>query len=160
MLIKLQPQMIAEQLTEPIHILLADDDIDDYFFFTKALNEIDIHTKVTRVLDGDQLMKYLYENVANLPDVLFLDLSMPRKTGIECLAEIETNKATINLPVIVLTTSFTQSEYVEQNLKTTLLNMGADKFIRKSEDFNQYKESIKVAIEEVLKKKLSKSDIK
>lgn len=149
----LQAHMIATQLTEPLHILLAEDDIDDYFFFSKALKEIDIHKIVTRVSDGEQLMKYLFENEKNLPHVLFLDLSMPRKTGIECLAEIEIHKATINIPVIVLTTSYTQSEHVEYNLKTTLLGMGAEKFIRKSGDFIQYKESIHIELMKVHQKR-------
>lgn len=147
--------MIDKMQPEPLHILLADDDIDDYLFFTKALKEIDINTKLTRVLDGEQLMKYLFDNAENLPDILFLDLSMPRKTGIECLAEIEINRLTIDLPVIVLTTSFTQGNHVEQNLKNLLLKMGAEKFIRKSGDFKQYKNTIEIVLKEISKRKIS-----
>jgi CheY-like chemotaxis protein len=147
--------MIDKMQPEPLHILLADDDIDDYLFFTKALKEIDINTKLTRVLDGEQLMKYLFDNAENLPDILFLDLSMPRKTGIECLAEIEINRLTIDLPVIVLTTSFTQGNHVERNLKDLLLKMGAEKFIRKSGDFKQYKDTIEIVLKEISKRKIS-----
>jgi len=60
-------------------ILLADDDIDDCFFFEKALEELQLSTHLTIVHDGQQLMNYLSENSKNLPDVLFLDLNMPRK---------------------------------------------------------------------------------
>ena len=62
-------------------ILLADDDLDDLFFFKKALSEIPIETELTTAHDGEELMAYLTENSDHLPDVLFLDLSMPRKTG-------------------------------------------------------------------------------
>jgi CheY-like chemotaxis protein len=68
-----------------INILLADDDTDDCFFFEKALREISITTQLTSVSDGERLMDHLSKNLGKLPDVLFLDLNMPRKSGFECL---------------------------------------------------------------------------
>jgi CheY-like chemotaxis protein len=79
------------EFDRPIHILLADDDIDDRGFFEKALLEIPIACQLTMVQDGEQLMDYLNKHTMELPDVLFLDLSMPRKTGFECLTEIKEN---------------------------------------------------------------------
>ncbi len=143
---------ITEQYA-PLNILLADDDIDDYFFFTKALKEITINTLLTRVIDGEQLMKYLFENTNNLPDILFLDLSMPRKTGFECLAEIEENNSIFNIPIIVLTTSFTHNGQLEQNLKNIMFNMGAENFIRKTADFNLYKSMITMELEKLISEK-------
>jgi CheY-like chemotaxis protein len=90
----------------PLKILLADDDTDDRFFFEKALNELSLNTHLTTVHGGEQLMEYLLENTKNLPDVLFLDLSMPRKNGIECLSEIKENKQLEAVPVIMFSTSF------------------------------------------------------
>jgi CheY-like chemotaxis protein len=144
--------MIAKQNT-PLHVLLAEDDIDDYFIFTKALNEINLPTKHTRVADGEQLMKYLFTNLNNLPDVLFLDLSMPRKTGFECMVEIEENNDLFNIPVIVFTTSFTHSGLLEQNLKNIMFNMGANSFIRKTGDFNLYKRMITLELEKLVTEK-------
>ena len=89
----------------PLNILLADDDIDDRFFFEKALKEIPIVTSLFIVKDGEELMDYLEVNATHLPDVLFLDLSMPRKSGFECLTEIKENTAMIKMPVIMFSTS-------------------------------------------------------
>lgn len=90
---------------KPINILLADDDIDDRFFFNKALNELPITTKLTMVEDGEKLMQYLLNNSSRLPDVLFLDLNMPRRNGLECLGDIKAHEKLKALPVIIYSTS-------------------------------------------------------
>ena len=70
-------------------ILLADDDTDDCIFFKEALDELLLPTKLMTVHDGEQLMHLLANESTELPDVLFLDLNMPRKNGFECLEEIK-----------------------------------------------------------------------
>ncbi|HUR30799.1 MAG TPA: response regulator, partial [Saprospiraceae bacterium] len=74
--------------TTPLHILLADDDEDDRLIFKEAINEVRIKTKLTMVNDGVQLMEYLQTTEDELPHIVFLDLNMPRKGGIDCLKEI------------------------------------------------------------------------
>ena len=86
----------------PLNILLADDDNDGRYFFNMALKEVSIATHLTTVSDGERLMDYLSEN---LPDVLFLDLNMPRKNGNECLVAIKSDKKLKQLPVIIYSTS-------------------------------------------------------
>jgi CheY-like chemotaxis protein len=137
-----------------LNILLADDDMDDRFFFEKALKEIDIVSALITVNNGEQLMEYLLKNTHQLPDVLFLDLSMPRKTGFECLAEIKENEKLKALKVIMFTTSFTRGFDLEVNLRSTLLRMGAQDYIRKPAGFEELKE----AIEQALSGKPSKKD--
>ena len=88
-----------------LYILLADDD-DDCFFFQEALDELSISAHLTTVHNGEQLMQLLTETTALLPDVLFLDLNMPRKNGFECLLEIRSNEQLKQLPVVILSTSF------------------------------------------------------
>lgn len=146
--------MNPEQLCpSPIlNVLLADDDIDDCAFFEKALNEIDIPTHLTIVRDGEELMSYLLKHEENLPDVLFLDLSMPRKTGFECLTEIKENDKLKELPVTIFTTSFGRGIDFEQSLINTLSNIGAYQYIRKPGDFNQLKEIIHNVLLSVQKK--------
>jgi len=129
-----------------LNILLADDDIDDRSFFDKALKEIPIATSLNTVNDGEKLMEYLGVHTQQLPDVLFLDLSMPRKTGFECLSEIKENKKLAGLPVIMFTTSFTKGVELEHNLISTLTSMGAQDYIRKPGDFNQYKMVLQQAL--------------
>src|ERR1035437_4799733 len=138
--------MKHKQQSAPINILLADDDVDDRSFFKKALEEIPLATHLTIVRDGEQLMDCLSENSEHLPDVLFLDLSMPRKTGFECLSEIKGNKKLKDLPVIMFSTSFTRGISFEGDLISILLKIGAQDFIRKPGDFVLLKQAIHNAI--------------
>ncbi|MCD9015169.1 response regulator [Parachryseolinea silvisoli] len=82
------------------NVLLADDDDDDFLFFTLAVADTQIAVALTRVEDGEMLMKALEENI---PDVLFLDLHMPCKNGWQCLREIRSNRRYDNLPIITYT---------------------------------------------------------
>ena len=136
----------------PLNILLADDDMDDRIFFDKALKEIPVSTMLRTVNNGEELMDYLNKNTNQLPDVLFLDLSMPRKTGFECLAEIKENDRLKALPVVMFTTSFTRGVDLEENLKITLARMGALDYIRKPGDFTAYKSVIHQALIKVIEK--------
>src|ERR1035437_760874 len=98
--------MKPEQQHAPLSVLLTDDDADDCSFFDKALKEIPIVTHLTTVNDGEQLMKYLSENSEHLPDVLFLDINMPRKNGFECLHDIKENEKLKDLFVVMFTISY------------------------------------------------------
>ncbi len=128
-----------------LNILLADDDTDDCIFFKEAVVELLPSTNFTVVNDGEQLMQHLTnivgaENFVSLPDVLFLDLNMPRKNGFECLEEIKQNKKLQKLPVIIFSTSF------EQEVVNQLYHSGAHYFIRKPSEFSQFKNIIQQTI--------------
>ena len=125
---------------EHYYLLLADDDEDDCLFFKEALDEIAINTTLTMVHDGVQLMNYLKTNIANLPDLLFLDLNMPLKNGLECLAEIKDNESLKNLPIIIFSTSL-DSEIVNK-----LYQEGASFYIRKPGEFSKLKSVIQKAL--------------
>src|SRR6476469_4572818 len=91
------------------NLLLADDDEDDSAFFKDALNDLGLSASLGTVPDGVALMKYLSDHSPDtLPDILFLDLNMPRKNGFECLSEIKSNVRLKMLPVIVFSTSYDQ----------------------------------------------------
>jgi len=130
-------------------ILLADDDTDDCQFFRKAIEELLISATITTVPDGEKLMSYLYKNAKHLPDILFLDLNMPRKNGFECLIEIKEDIRLMNLPVIMLSTSFPRDREYEEDMINRLLKIGARDFIRKSGDLSQLKQAIHKAITDV-----------
>jgi len=136
----------------PFKILLADDDADDRFLFEKALKEIPIATHLTTVSNGEELMDYLFENSMNLPEVLFLDISMPRKTGYECLIEIKENKKMEAIPIIVFTTTIPINIGAEGELSNTLVKFGAQDYVRKPIDFDQLKHAIHQALIRVIKK--------
>ena len=71
----------------PIHLLLGDVDKDDCLFFEEALEELTLSTRLTTVHNGEQLMQLLAKKTEQLPHVLFLDLNIPRKNGLECLSK-------------------------------------------------------------------------
>lgn len=141
-------------MNNPLNILLAEDDLDDQAFFEKALSELPFSTILTIVKNGEQLMKYLFDRLGKVTstDILFLDLSMPYKTGFECLVEIKENAKLKKLQVVVFTCSLTSSIYFEQNLINTLTKIGADGFIRKPESFEQLKNTIETTLSRLANK--------
>lgn len=112
-------------MPKKLHLLLADDDTDDRFFFNKALKVLSIPSDLVTVEDGAKLMAYLSDNSTQLPDVLFLDLNMPRKNGSECLEEIKCNELLKHLPVIIYSTS------LHEDVADVLYKNGAHYYIRK-----------------------------
>jgi CheY-like chemotaxis protein len=143
-------------ITEHINILLADDDNDDCTFFKNATIGLPVATHLTAVHDGEQLIRYLTKNTQSLPDVIFLDLSMPRKTGFECLNEIKQNPEWKDIPVFVFSTSFSRDLDYERSLINTLSMIGADEYIRKPGDFELLKQVIHKALIKVAQHKLTK----
>ncbi len=129
---------------ETLEILLADDDLDDCLFFCEAVKELDINFNLRTVHDGEQLMELLSNQLVTLPNVLFLDLNMPRKNGFECLEEIKNNQNLLSLPVIVYSTSF------EQDVVNQLYRSGAQFYIRKPSVFLQFKKIIGLALSIIL----------
>ncbi len=111
----------------PFNIILADDDRDDRFFFNLALRNLPFPTRLMTVNDGEALMEYLLKNGDKLPEVLFLDLNMPKKNGVECLSEIKRNAMLKGLPVIIYSTS------VQRDIVDLLYEMGAQFYVRKCE---------------------------
>lgn len=118
---------------EYIHIVLADDDEDDRLFFTDAFSELKMSTKVQTYNDGVALMDYLNQEDVILPNVLFLDLNMPRKSGIECLQEIKLNSKFDNIAIAIYSTSSSE-EHIEETFV-----LGANIYIKKPNDFNALK---------------------
>jgi CheY-like chemotaxis protein len=116
-----------------MYIVLADDDEDDRLFFTDAFGELKINTKVNTYNDGVELMDYLNNDESILPDILFLDLNMPRKSGKECLEEIRNNSRFQNIAVAIYSTSSS-----EEDIEETFVQ-GANIYIKKPSDFSVLK---------------------
>jgi CheY-like chemotaxis protein len=135
----------------PVNLLLADDDADDCIFFKEALEELSHATELTTVNDGVELMHLLSAEDGTLPDALYLDLNMPRKSGFECLSEIKQNDKLKYLPVIIFSTSF------NPEVVTKLHDQGADYYIRKPADFSDLKKIISISLELLSKGNLQPS---
>lgn len=82
------------------HVMIAEDDDDDFYIFSVALEELSITLVLSRAKNGDILIRLLNDKI---PDILFLDLMLPGKDGRQCLKEIRANHKYDSLPVIMYT---------------------------------------------------------
>jgi CheY-like chemotaxis protein len=103
--------------TEPINILLVEDNPGDARLAVEALKDRKVHNKLYRVEDGVEAMRFLrcqgeYARVPT-PDLILLDLNMPRKDGREVLAEIKEDSQLRMIPVVILTTSDAERDLIK-----------------------------------------------
>ena len=124
----------------PIRIMLADDDEADRLLFREAFKEMKIKSIVETVNDGIELMEYLLPMKKPMPHLLFLDLSMPRKNGLECLIELRNNLAFKDLAIAIYSTSASEKDIEDTYLK------GANVYINKPNDFAKLKEVLQKAV--------------
>jgi CheY-like chemotaxis protein len=129
--------MLAEK---PMHtktitnIILAEDDIDDQNIFQIALQEIDSSIQTQFVSNGKELLDLLQKDI---PDLLFLDLEMPYKNGLQCLIEMKNDPQLEKIPVVVFSSTTKPS-----NIQTAY-EMGAHLFFIKPPVYSDYLSSIK-----------------
>lgn len=129
-----------QPITRDLNIYLADDDDADCLLFKEALEELPVKVKLTIVHDGEKLLELLAQEGNILPDVLFLDLNMPRKNGFATLGQIKRDNKLLNLPVIVFSTANDQAK-VKMVFKDA-----AHYYIRKPAKFSELKEVIYKAL--------------
>jgi CheY-like chemotaxis protein len=118
-------------------ILIADDDADDRLLIKEAFEESEWKNPLHFVQDGVELLDYLYrrDKFAGLageplPDLILLDLNMPRKNGIEALEEIKSDERLKSIPIIVFTTSKAEEDILRS------YNLGVNSFITKPVSFD------------------------
>jgi CheY-like chemotaxis protein len=119
------------------HIIFAEDDADDRLFFEDVIRNYNPAIRIDFVSNGVRLMEMLPNF---LPDLLFLDLEMPYKNGLECLLDIRGNNRLSHLPVIVFSSTTRQA-----NIQTAY-EVGAHLFLIKSPTYSEYAGSIKAAL--------------
>ena len=125
------------------HILLVEDDPDDVKLTLKALEKSRITNKVEVAWDGVEALDYLFgrgkfegRDLSIMPQLILLDLKMPKLDGIEVLRRMRSDERTKLLPVVVLTTSTEDRDRIES------YKLGANSYIRKPVDFYQFAEAI------------------
>jgi CheY-like chemotaxis protein len=123
-------------------ILIADDDTDDRLFMDQALRQNGYTETIQFVEDGEELMEYLrsegrYKDLSPAwPNLLILDLNMPRKNGFQALEEIKDDPKLRRLPVVVMTTSSADEDVVKT------YNLGVNSFVTKPFNFNRLVEMV------------------
>ena len=128
--------MIARGNPDIIHILLVDDDPGDVRLTLEALKRSKLYSSIDNVENGEEALAYLrrqgkYAN-APLPDLILLDLNMPRKDGRETLDEIKSDPELRRIPVVILTTSSLEADVVKS------YDLGANCYITKPVDLAQF----------------------
>jgi CheY-like chemotaxis protein len=123
------------------NVLMADDDDEDCLLATEAFAESGAKASFSCVEDGIMLMDYLSarsgSEPGSLPDLILLDLNMPRKDGREALLQIRSDPALQNIPIVILSTS-EEPKDIEFSMKA-----GADSFITKPATFDEWVEKMK-----------------
>lgn len=116
-----------------LHIFFGDDDEEDVDFFKRAIKEASAEIKITIAKDGIQLLEFLQ---IVLPDIIFLDLNMPRMNGIDCLKEIRNQKKFDDVPVIIYSTT-AEKAHIDMTYA-----LGANMYIQKPENFTKIKSQL------------------
>jgi CheY-like chemotaxis protein len=121
-------------------ILLVEDNPDDEVLALRALTQNKIANQVDVARDGVEALEYLFGTDGNpenaLPQVVLLDLKLPRVDGLEVLRRIRADERTRLLPVVVLTSSSEEQDLVES------YSLGANSYIIKPVDFTQFSEAV------------------
>ena len=125
-------------------ILLVEDNEQDELLTVRALEQNNIKNKVVVVRDGASALDYLFgrgkfaeKDVSHQPQVILLDLKLPKIDGLEVLKQIRAHNLTKRLPVVILTTSGEDKDILAG------YNLGANSYVRKPVDFIQFAEAIK-----------------
>ena len=124
-----------------IEILLLEDEPADAYLVKMALSESEINANLNHVIDGREGLNFLQkiEKYADSPrpDLIFLDLNMPRMNGYEFLAEVKKNPKLDGIPIIVLTTSDAESDVIRS------YKLGASSYIPKPVDMSKFVDAIR-----------------
>lgn len=124
-------------------ILLVEDNPDDAALTLRALKKNHILNEVAVMRDGEQALDYLFGNAAGdkpaapLPQMVLLDLKLPKVDGLEVLRRIRDERRTARLPVVILTTSREETDLANS------YDLGANSYIRKPVDFEQFTAAVK-----------------
>jgi len=115
--------------TEVLKVLFVDDDADEFYLFNEAIEQAEQQVKMTRAKDGNDLMTLLASG--DHPDVIFMDLNMPYKDGLETLIELKSSSLFQHIPVIIFSTSSSSNQI------NTCFEQGANMYVVKPETFDQ-----------------------
>ena len=124
-------------------ILLVEDNADDEALTLRALNKNKIANKIEVVRDGVEALDFLFATGSHadrdpleLPEVILLDLKLPKLDGLEVLHRIRSDPRTRMLPVVILTSSKEEQDMIRA------YSIGVNSYVRKPVDFNQFVEAI------------------
>ncbi len=124
--------------SEPKTILLVEDNADDEQLTLRAMRQSEIPNIIRVARDGAEALDYLFGPAnGHLPDLVLLDLKLPKISGLEVLQRIRAEDHSRSLPVVVLTSSDEERDIVKS------YNLGANSYIRKPVDFDEFIDAVR-----------------
>jgi len=133
--------MVLAEQNPHRHIYIADDDEDDRIFFSEAMLEVNPNVILKEAHDGAELMEILHTLSDPVPDVIFLDLNMPKKNGFDCLEEIRKLKGAVKEVKVIMFSTSSDPQDIEKALQ-----LGASFYAVKPSGFD----TLKSFLEQVL----------
>jgi CheY-like chemotaxis protein len=137
-------------MPEQLNILLIEDDMDDIEFLKGALSDNAVSFKMETLMQGDQIIGWLI-NAKTIPDIIIMDLNLPKLHGREVICRIKENERFKNIPLIVLTTSSSVND------RDYCINKGADMFISKPSSAEGFKELVENIVNTAAKRRKARS---
>jgi CheY-like chemotaxis protein len=122
--------------SEPITVLLVEDDPGDVVLIQEAFEHNKVRNKLHIAGDGVEAMEFLRAD-GERPDLILLDLNLPRKDGREVLAEVKSDPALRSIPIVVLTTSKAEEDILRS------YDLHANAYVTKPVDFNRFIEVVR-----------------
>ncbi len=127
------------------HIVLVEDNAGDVYLVEKALNARHILYELTRYPDGEQGIRALSNESCPTPDLILLDLKLPRREGFDVLRVVRTRPGLVGVPVGILTSSNAHRDRHRVSL------IGAERYIHKPLGLEEFIDEVGQAIEEMLR---------
>ena len=118
-------------------IVLVEDNPDDQTLTLRALKKQNLANDIIVLNDGVEALEYLLDPEKPLPNLVLLDLKLPKLDGLQLLRRLRSEPRTQLLPVVVLTSSDEDRDVIEG------YRLGANSYIRKPVDFNQFTEAVR-----------------
>jgi CheY-like chemotaxis protein len=123
--------------SQPIVVLLVEDDPGDVVLIQEAFEHNKVRNRLHVVGDGVEAMEFLRNGGGERPDLILLDLNLPRKDGREVLAEVKGDPELRSIPVVVLTTSKAEEDILRS------YDLHANAYVTKPVDFNRFIEVVR-----------------
>jgi DNA-binding response OmpR family regulator len=136
-------------MTKPVRILIVEDHAPDVFLVQRALRENQVEFELTRFEDGEQALLAIQNRGSaplEIPDLVILDLNVPKIDGMEILRAIRQDPAMAKVPIAVLTSSGALQDKVDA------ITSGADRFITKPVDLRSFVGTVGRSIKELIDK--------
>lgn len=124
----------------PARVLLVEDNVDDEALTVRALHQANLANPIDVARDGQEALDFLFGTSSQppgpAPDLVLLDLKLPRVDGLEVLRQIRSNERTRRVPVVILTSSSEERDLVSG------YDLGANSFVQKPVGFDDFRDAV------------------